>query len=78
MSPVSMTSASFVQTDAPSPILKAPALVIGSPASTQDGSYQKLISELEQTRSVEKLLVDRIVEGGMLQIGLGAYIPRFL
>lgn len=48
------------------PLLKAPALVLGSPASAQDGAYQRLVADLEETktRSVEKLMLDRLVEGG--------------
>ncbi|KAH8118373.1 DUF689-domain-containing protein [Phellopilus nigrolimitatus] len=53
----------FTTAASPAPTLKAPALVVGSPSSAQDGSYQKLISDLELTRSVERLMVDRLVEG---------------
>lgn len=54
-----------VSVPTPAPLLlKAPALVLGSPATAQDGSYQKIITELEQTRSVEKLMLDRLLEGG--------------
>ena len=45
--------------------LKAPALVLGTPASAQEGTYQRLIEELEKSRVVEKMMVDRLVEGGM-------------
>lgn len=45
-------------------VVKAPALVIGSPSSAFDGSYQSLISDLESTRQVEKQMVDRLLEGG--------------
>ncbi|EJD01411.1 DUF689-domain-containing protein [Fomitiporia mediterranea MF3/22] len=65
MSPVATESVTYVL-PAGSTVtqqLKAPALVLGSPASAQDGSYQRLIEELEKTRSVEKLMVDRLVEG---------------
>ena len=66
MSPVATESATYVLPagSTVTPQLKAPALVLGSPASAQDGSYQRLIEELEKTRSVEKLMVDRLVEGG--------------
>jgi hypothetical protein len=44
---------------------KGSALVIGSLATAQDGKYQALISQLETTRHVDRLLVDRLVDGGM-------------
>jgi len=44
-----------------------PALVIGSPSTAQDGTYQSLISELEKAsgnaNEVEKQMVDRILDG---------------
>ncbi|KAL5508219.1 DRE2 [Sanghuangporus vaninii] len=43
--------------------LKAPALVLGTPATAQEGTYQRLIEELEKSRMVEKMMVDRLVEG---------------
>ena len=66
MSPVVAENSSYVLPKGSSltPPLKAPALVLGSPASAHEGSYQQLIQELEQTRAVEKLMVDRLVEGG--------------
>ncbi|TFK27020.1 anamorsin domain-containing protein [Coprinopsis marcescibilis] len=42
---------------------KGPALAIGSLDTAQDGKYQSLITELEASRSVDKLLVDRLVDG---------------
>lgn len=44
---------------------KGPALVIGSLSTAEDGKYQTLVSELEPTRSVEKQLLDRIVDEGV-------------
>ena len=45
-----------------------PTLVIGSPSTAQDGTYLSLISELEKgaanASSVEKQMVDRILDGG--------------
>ncbi|KAF9008764.1 cytokine-induced anti-apoptosis inhibitor 1, Fe-S biogenesis-domain-containing protein [Cyathus striatus] len=41
---------------------KGPALAIGSLSTAQDGKYQSLVSALEATRSVEKQLLDRIVD----------------
>lgn len=44
---------------------KGSALVIGSLETAQDGRYQALISQLETARHVDRLLVDRLVDGGM-------------
>lgn len=48
--------------------LPGPTLVIGSPSTAQDGTYQSLISELEKdtanASAVEKQMVDRILDGG--------------
>jgi len=46
---------------------KGAALVIGSLSTAQDGKYQALISELESTRTVDKQLLDRLVDEGMPQ-----------
>ena len=43
---------------------KGPALVIGSLATAQDGSYQALITDLEANRRVDKQLLDRLVDDG--------------
>lgn len=40
-------------------------LAIGSLSTAEDGQYQALISELGQTRRVDKQLLDRIVDEGM-------------
>ncbi|KAJ7283521.1 Fe-S cluster assembly protein DRE2 [Mycena rebaudengoi] len=42
--------------------LKGAALAIGSLTTAQDGQYQTLISELEQTRKVDKQMLDRLVD----------------
>ncbi|KAG6903340.1 electron carrier [Termitomyces sp. Mi166 len=42
---------------------KGPALAIGSLSTAGDGKYQSLISELEATRQVDRLLLDRLVDG---------------
>ncbi|OCH92888.1 DUF689-domain-containing protein [Obba rivulosa] len=42
---------------------KGSALAIGSPATAEDGSYQSLISSLEETRQVERHMVDRLLDG---------------
>ena len=39
-------------------------LVIGSPATVGDGSYQKAIVDAETSQGVEKQLLDRILDGG--------------
>jgi len=44
---------------------KAPALVIGSLNTAQDGSYMNTISALESSRKVERQMVDRIMDGAM-------------
>ena len=41
-----------------------PALVIGSLATAQDGKYQSLITSLEETREVDRQMVDRLLDGG--------------
>ncbi|KAE9406014.1 DUF689-domain-containing protein [Gymnopus androsaceus JB14] len=42
---------------------KGAALVIGSLSTAQDGKYQALISDLEGSRTVERQLLDRLVDG---------------
>lgn len=44
---------------------RGPALAIGSPATAQDGKYQSLITSLEDSREVERHMVDRLLDGGM-------------
>lgn len=43
--------------------VKGPALAIGSPATAEDGRYQSLITSLQETRQVEKYMVDRLLDG---------------
>ena len=43
---------------------KGTALAIGSPATAQDGKYQSLITSLEESRQVERHMVDRLLDGG--------------
>ncbi|KAF9534929.1 cytokine-induced anti-apoptosis inhibitor 1, Fe-S biogenesis-domain-containing protein [Crepidotus variabilis] len=43
-------------------VSKGPALVIGSLSTAEDGKYQSLISDLESTRKVDRLLLDRLVD----------------
>lgn len=42
--------------------VKGPALAIGSLATAQDGQYQSLVSELEESRQVDKQMLDRLVD----------------
>jgi hypothetical protein len=43
---------------------KGPALVIGSLSTAQDGKYQRIVSELEATRQVERQMLDRLLDQG--------------
>jgi anamorsin len=43
---------------------KGVSLVIGSPATAQDGKYQTLVTSLGESRTVEKQMLDRLVDGG--------------
>lgn len=70
MSPVATETITSTVVSAAPPSLKAPALVLGTPATAQDGSYQRTISELEQSRTVEKLMLDRLLEGGSCTVFL--------
>ncbi|RDB23186.1 Fe-S cluster assembly protein DRE2 [Hypsizygus marmoreus] len=65
MSPTAITVSSIDLSYVPSaaPHLKGPALAVGSLSTAQDGQYQALISELEATRYVDRLLLDRLVDG---------------
>ncbi|RDX55512.1 DUF689-domain-containing protein [Polyporus arcularius HHB13444] len=45
---------------------KGPALAIGSPATAQDGQYQSLVTSLEQSRQVERHMVDRLLDGATI------------
>ena len=66
MAPVATETIITTVVSAVTPVspLKGPALVLGTPATAQDGSYQRTISDLEQSRAVEKLMLDRLLEGG--------------
>ena len=44
--------------------IKGPALAIGSPVTADDGSYQSLITSLQETREVDMHMVDRLLDGG--------------
>jgi anamorsin len=43
---------------------KGPALVIGSLSTAQDGKYQRVVSELEASRQVERQMLDRLLDRG--------------
>lgn len=45
--------------------VKGPALAIGSLNTAQDGKYQSLITNLEETRKVERHMLDRLLDQGM-------------
>ncbi|TDL29419.1 DUF689-domain-containing protein [Rickenella mellea] len=45
---------------------KGAALVIGSPSTAQSGQYQALVSELESSRSVDRQMVDRLLDATTL------------
>jgi hypothetical protein len=42
------------------------ALVIGSLATAQEGKYQSLITQLESAGRVDRQLLDRLTDEGML------------
>ena len=65
MSPTAVYSQPEQPTQGTAAPSKGPALVIGSLSTADDGKYQSLISELESTRTVEKQLLDRLVDEGM-------------
>ena len=44
--------------------VKGPALAIGSLTTAQDGKYQSLITHLEETRKVERHMLDRLLDQG--------------
>lgn len=64
MSPSAIYAAPLSQATQIKPTVKGPALAIGSLRTAEDGKYQSLIKELEETRKVEKHLLDRLLDGG--------------
>jgi anamorsin len=48
--------------------VKGPALVIGSLSTAEDGKYQRLVSELEATRPVERQMLDRLLDQGFVPV----------
>jgi hypothetical protein len=47
---------------------KGPALVIGSLSTAQDGKYQRVVSELEASRQVERQMLDRLLDRGNVSV----------
>lgn len=45
--------------------VKGPALAIGSLSTAQDGKYQSMINDLEGSRTVERQMLDRLVDGAI-------------
>ena len=64
MSPSAIYAAPTPSVNGTKPSIKGPALAIGSLRTAEDGKYQSLITELEETRKVEKHLLDRLLDGG--------------
>ena len=60
--PVASTESQKVLAAVP---VKGPALCIGSPAAAADGRYQTVITQLEETRNVDKYMLDRLLDGGV-------------
>ncbi|KAG6880414.1 electron carrier [Termitomyces sp. T32_za158] len=60
---MSPTAASSNTSSASASSSKGPALVIGSLSTAGNGKYQSLISELEASRQVDRLLLDRLLDG---------------
>jgi len=56
---------------------KGPALAIGSLVTAEDGKYQRLISNLEENRKVERQMLDRLVDGGELSIDFRTCYRRY-
>src|ERR1700722_14266052 len=56
--------------------LKGPSLVIGSPATAQDGTYQSLITSLSGSRDVERQMLDRLLDGGASLSPLKSFAPN--
>ncbi|KAI0033346.1 cytokine-induced anti-apoptosis inhibitor 1, Fe-S biogenesis-domain-containing protein [Vararia minispora EC-137] len=66
MAPVAVYDAPLVSPDSlkhSSVHAKGPALAIGSLSTAQDGQYQKLVSDLEASRDVERQMLDRLLDG---------------
>lgn len=68
MSPAAIYSAPLTTPDSQKVLAAVPvkgsALAIGSPATAGDGKYQSLVKDLEATRSVDRQMLDRLLDGG--------------
>ncbi|KAG7097248.1 electron carrier [Marasmius oreades] len=60
---ITPTTSTFIDTRTTSSTVKGRALVIGSLSTAQDGKYQSMINELEGSRTVERQMLDRLVDG---------------
>ncbi|KAL0070967.1 electron carrier [Marasmius tenuissimus] len=58
--------------------VKGPALAIGSLSTAQDGAYQDLIGDLEKSRTVERQMLDRLVDGESEYKSLLPNLPNLL
>ncbi|KZV76085.1 DUF689-domain-containing protein [Peniophora sp. CONT] len=74
MAPVAVYDSPILPTDASAKKASGIALTIGSLSTAQDGQYQRLVSELENEggRSVERQMLDRLVDGAAT-LSAGAY-----
>jgi hypothetical protein len=64
MSPTAVYASSPDLVVAPLPS-KGLALVIGSLSTAKDGNYKTLISQLEESRQVDRQMLDRLMDGGI-------------
>jgi len=63
MSPTAIYSPPSERTNTVAAVpVKGPALAIGSPNTAEDGKYQSLIKHLEESRRVEKQMLDRLLD----------------
>ncbi|KZT12548.1 DUF689-domain-containing protein [Laetiporus sulphureus 93-53] len=65
MAPTAIYASPVVTNDQPviaAVPMKGPALAIGSPVTAEDGKYQSLVISLQETRYVERYMVDRILD----------------
>lgn len=64
MSPAAIYVAPVATTKSSAGPAKGLALAIGSPATALDGTYQSTITNLEESRNVDKHMLDRLLDGG--------------
>ena len=79
MASVTVYPSSVINTDVekrPATPPNAPSLVVGSLTTAQDGVYQSLIQDLETSGTVERQLIDRLMDGGEYSFSVGrTHIP---